>query len=238
MSVLLVNAKSQAISSLKSANKSKSLTALTKRADEILQTLKLQNPHPRCELFYLSPYQLLVSVVLSAQATDKSVNEAMTQIYKDGLTPDDVLAMGEEKFLAKIRRIGLAPTKAKNVLKLTRIIKDQYGGEIPDKRVDLEALPGVGRKTANVILGEIFREPTLAVDTHVYRVTTRLELQKETTPEKAEAKLMKIVAPHWLPDAHHWFILLGRYTCVARNPKCEQCVLNTEKLCPYPRKNS
>lgn len=221
---------------MKSANKSKSQTALGKRVDEILQVLKLQNPHPRCELFYQTPYQLLVSVVLSAQATDKSVNEAMTQVYKDGLTPDDVLGMGEEKFLAIIRRIGLAPTKAKNVLKLTRIIKDKYGGDIPNKRVDLEALPGVGRKTANVILGEIFREPTLAVDTHVYRVTTRLELQKESTPEKAEAKLMKIIDPHWLPEAHHWFILLGRYICVARNPKCDQCVLNGEKLCPYPRK--
>lgn len=204
---------------------SKKTQALKARVDEILTRLQALNPNPHCELYYETPYQLLVSVVLSAQATDKSVNEAMTGLYQKGLTVDDVLDMGESGFLAKIRRIGLAPTKAKNVLKLSKIIKDEYAGEIPRTREGLEALPGVGRKTANVILGEIFKEPTIAVDTHVYRVTTRLDLQKESTPEKAELKLLEVIDPKWLPRAHHWFILHGRYTCLARGPKCDDCCL-------------
>jgi endonuclease-3 len=166
-----------------------------------------------------------VSVVLSAQATDKSVNDAMTELYKNKLGVDDVLKMGEAGFLSRIRRIGLAPTKAKNVLKLSKIIKENFKGEIPRSREDLESLPGVGRKTANVILGEIFREPTIAVDTHVFRVTTRLGLQNESTPEKAELKLLEVIDSKWLPMAHHWFILHGRYTCMARSPKCETCDL-------------
>lgn len=198
---------------------------LKARADEILTRLQALNPNPHCELYYETPYQLLVSVVLSAQATDKSVNDAMTQLYKQKLCADDILAMGEPGFLAKIRRIGLAPTKAKNVLKLSKIIKEKYHGNIPNTREELEALPGVGRKTANVILGEIFREPTIAVDTHVFRVTHRLGLHNEKTPEKAELKLLQVIAPTWLPMAHHWFILHGRYTCVARAPKCETCCL-------------
>lgn len=176
--------------------------------------------------------------MLSAQATDKSVNEAMTNLHKSGLTPADILAMGEEQFLAKIKRIGLAPTKAKNILKLTKILVSDFGGEIPRTRESLESLPGVGRKTANVILGEIFREPTLAVDTHVFRVTSRLEFHKESSPEKAELRLLKLIPKHWLPDAHHWFILLGRYVCTARSPKCDLCVLNQKNLCPFPAKNS
>ena len=169
--------------------------------------------------------QLLVSVVLSAQATDKSVNSAMADLYKSGLGVKEILALGEAGFLEKIRKIGLAPTKAKNVLKLTKIIHETYHDEIPRTREDLEALPGVGRKTANVILGEIFREPTIAVDTHVFRVTARLGLHKEKTPEKAELVLLKIIDPKWLPMAHHWFILHGRYTCLARGPKCGECPL-------------
>ena len=199
--------------------------ALRARVDEILTRLQSLNPNPHCELYYETPYQLLVSVVLSAQATDKSVNEAVTDLYKDGLTVDDVLTLGEAGFLAKIRRIGLAPTKAKNVLKLSKIIKEQFHSQIPRSREDLESLPGVGRKTANVILGEMFKEPTIAVDTHVYRVTTRLGLQKESTPEKAELKLLEVIDPKWLPAAHHWFILHGRYTCLARSPKCDDCCL-------------
>jgi endonuclease-3 len=204
---------------------SKSISSKKARVEDILTRLRALNPDPHCELYYETPYQLLVSVVLSAQATDKSVNDAMTVLYKNGLTVDDVLAMGEAGFLAKIRRIGLAPTKAKNVLKLSKIIKEQYKGQIPRTREELEDLPGVGRKTANVILGEIFREPTIAVDTHVYRVSQRLGLQKESSPEKAELKLLQIIDPKWLPMAHHWFILHGRYTCTARNPKCDTCTL-------------
>ena len=195
------------------------------RVEAILTRLCALDPNPRCELYYETPYQLLISVVLSAQATDKSVNAAMTDLYKNGLTVDSILQMGEAGFLNKIRRIGLAPTKAKNVLKLTRILKDQFESEIPRTREDLESLPGVGRKTANVILGEIYREPTIAVDTHVFRVTARLGLHKESSPEKAEGKLLSIIDPRWLPMAHHWFILHGRYTCLARSPKCEVCCL-------------
>lgn len=204
---------------------SKSKTSSKARVEEILMRLRALNPAPHCELYYETPFQLLVSVVLSAQATDKSVNDAMTALYKGGLTVDDILNMGEAGFLAKIRRIGLAPTKAKNVLKLSKIVKEKFGGDIPRSREDLESLPGVGRKTANVILGEIFREPTIAVDTHVFRVTNRLGLQKETSPEKAELKLLNIIDSKWLPMAHHWFILHGRYTCTARAPKCETCTL-------------
>lgn len=205
------------------------------RIELSLTALQKENPHPRCELVYSTPYQLLISVVLSAQATDKSVNAAMAPLYQRPLgeapfSTTDVLALGESGFLEQIRRIGLAPTKSKNVLKLTRIIEDQYGGEIPRTRAGLEGLPGVGRKTANVILGEIFREPTLAVDTHVFRVTKRLGFHSETTPEKAELKLLGLIPPSWLPEAHHWFILLGRYTCVARSPRCDVCIL--AQICP------
>jgi endonuclease-3 len=199
--------------------------------DLILSRLKTLNPDPRCELYYETPFQLLVSVVLSAQATDKSVNAAMADLYKSGLGVKEILALGEAGFLEKIRKIGLAPTKAKNVLKLTKIIHETYQGEIPTTREKLEALPGVGRKTANVILGEIFREPTIAVDTHVFRVTARLGLHKEKTPEKSELVLLKIIDPKWLPMAHHWFILHGRYTCLARGPKCGECPLRD--MCKY-----
>lgn len=243
MSGLPASVKFQVILSLKSANKSSKSKARaakpfsskdSKRVDAILQLLRKQTPHPKCELFYLTPFQLLVSVVLSAQATDKSVNAAMIEVHEQGLTPEKVLEMGEAEFLSKIRRIGLAKTKAKNVLKLSKIILERFGGDVPNNREALESLPGVGRKTANVILGEIFREPTIAVDTHVYRVTARLGLQHEKTPEKAEQKLLKIIDPHWLPDAHHWFILHGRYTCVARTPKCGACIV--AHLCNSPDK--
>ncbi len=213
----------------------KALTNLRARVDEILARLRVSNPDPRCELYYETPFQLLVSVVLSAQATDKSVNDAMRSLYEQGLTPKDILALGEQGFLAKIRRIGLAPTKSKNVLKLSKIIQEQYADKIPNTREELEALPGVGRKTANVILGEIFREPTIAVDTHVFRVTARLGLHKEPTPEKAEIKLLSIIDKKWLPMAHHWFILHGRYTCLARTPKCDACVLTD--ICKYAKKS-
>jgi endonuclease-3 len=206
---------------------------LRARVDEILTRLRISNPDPRCELYYETPFQLLVSVVLSAQATDKSVNEAMRKLYENGLSPADILEMGETGFLQKIRRIGLAPTKSKNVLKLSKIVHETYADHIPRTREELEALPGVGRKTANVILGEIYREPTIAVDTHVFRVTARLGLHNEASPEKSEMKLLSIIDKKWLPMAHHWFILHGRYTCLARAPKCEDCVLSD--LCAFRR---
>lgn len=182
-------------------------------------------PDPKCELYYETPYQLLISVVLSAQATDRMVNRCMEPLYRAGLSPQTVLDLGEAGLLAKIRTIGLAPTKAKNILALTGILVDRFAGHVPHQREELEALPGVGRKTANVILGEIFREPTLAVDTHVFRVGQRLGLHNALTPAKAEAQLLDCFAKTDLPAAHHWMILHGRYTCTAKNPKCDGCVV-------------
>jgi endonuclease III len=196
------------------------------RADLILTRLKHLNPDPKCELYHETPYQLLVSVVLSAQATDKSVNAAVTDLYKSGFTVDSMLQMGELRFLQTIRSIGLAPTKAKNVYKLTQILKQRFNSDVPDDREALESLPGVGRKTANVILGEIFKQPTLAVDTHVFRVGARLQLHREESPENAEHALLRSIDPSWLPMAHHLLILHGRYICTARSPKCNECVLS------------
>jgi endonuclease III len=212
---------------LKSASKAKTLST---RVSAILDRLKAISPNPQCELYYKTPYQLLCSVILSAQATDKSVNKCMQPLYEEGLDLASVLRLGEAGFLAKIRTIGLAPTKAKNILRMSKMLLEQHDGEVPSTREALEALPGVGRKTASVVLGELFGEPTLAVDTHVYRVTDRLGLQHESTAEKAETALLAIIPRGYLPKAHHWFILHGRYTCVARAPKCEICPLSD--LCP------
>jgi endonuclease-3 len=209
------------------------LASLKKRqgmAKVIMHKLQISNPDPRCELVYKTPYQLLVSVALSAQTTDMMVNRVMAPLYEGDFTPETVVALGVEGFLAKIRSIGLAPTKAKNVTKMSAILLEKFQGEIPRSREDLESLPGVGRKTANVILGEIYREPTLAVDTHVYRVSRRLGLQDEKNPEKAELELLKVVDPKDLPDGHHHFILHGRYVCKALAPQCDVCVLND--ICP------
>lgn len=209
------------------------LASLKKRkelAKVIMHKLQISNPDPRCELIYKTPYQLLVSVALSAQTTDMMVNRVMAPLYEEVFTPETVVALGAEGFLAKIRSIGLAPTKAKNVTKMSAILLEKFKGQIPRSREDLESLPGVGRKTANVILGEIYREPTLAVDTHVYRVSRRLGLQDEKNPEKAELELLKVVDPKDLPDGHHHFILHGRYVCKALSPQCDTCVLND--VCP------
>ena len=200
------------------------------RVEQLFAKLAEERPDPRCELTYHTPFQLLVSVVLSAQTTDKMVNRCMEPLYAQGFDAKTVLAMGEAGFLARIRSIGLAPTKARNILGLARILVDRYAGKVPRQREDLQALPGVGRKTANVIIGEIWREPTLAVDTHVFRVSRRLGLQSEATPEKAEQVLLQVIAPELLPQGHHWLILHGRYTCKAQNPECERCVVAA--LCP------
>lgn len=244
------NAKSTGTLSLKSQSKSVSkrntvaktrkpalrkprVLSLAKRrmiAEQVLERLAAKNPNPHCELTYKTPFQLLVSVVLSAQTTDKSVNRCMEPLYAKEFTPATVIKMGKDGLLAKIRTIGLAPTKAKNVYKLSSIILEKFHGEIPRHREELESLPGVGRKTANVILGEIYRESVLAVDTHVFRVGARLGLHRESTPEKAELELLKVIPPRLLPDGHHWFILHGRYTCKAMTPDCENCVVRD--LCP------
>ncbi len=187
-------------------------------------------PDPRCELYYRTPFQLLVSVVLSAQTTDKMVNACMQPVYDSGFTPEDAVRLGPAGILTLIRRIGLAPTKSGRVHTLAGLLLERHGGEVPHTREELEALPGVGRKTANVILGELFREPTLAVDTHVFRVSRRLGLHDETTPENCERALLALFDPKYLPTAHHWFILHGRYTCKALKPACDRCPLND--VCP------
>lgn len=195
-----------------------------------IKKFRKQNPDPKCELVHNTPFQLLVSVVLSAQTTDKMVNRCMEPIYQKPFTPETVVKWGPEKLLEKIRTIGLAPTKSKNVARLSQILIDKFDSKVPRSREDLESLPGVGRKTANVILGEIYKEPTIAVDTHVFRVGFRLGLHQEKTPEKAELVLLKIIPSRYLPAAHHWLILHGRYTCKAKNPTCGECVLND--ICP------
>lgn len=197
---------------------------------EILATLDRAYPDPKCELRYSTPYQLLVSVILSAQTTDKSVNRVMEPLYKQGLGPADVLALGETGLLQKIRSIGLAPSKARNVVRMTKMLHEQHQDKIPRTMDELTALPGVGRKTANVVLGELYGDPTLAVDTHVFRVSARLGLHQERTPEKCEARLLQIVPRSALPRFHHQLIMLGRYVCKARSPQCHQCPLTS--ICP------
>ena len=212
--------------------KPKKLSATAKRSlvDKAVAILKAKMPEPKCELYFETPFQLLVSVVLSAQTTDKSVNKCMKPIYEKGFDHNTVIKWGQEKLLSHIRTIGLAPTKSKNVLALSKIIKEKHKGKVPNSRQDLEALPGVGRKTANVILGELYGQPTIAVDTHVFRVGFRLGLHAEKTPIKAEYELLKVIPAKYLPAAHHWLILHGRYTCKALKPMCEQCDLSA--LCP------
>ncbi len=199
---------------------------------EVLRKLSRKHPDPRCELYYETPFQLLVSVVLSAQATDVSVNKAMEPLYKElgaKFNPQLMRKWGQEKILQKIRTIGLAPTKSKNVFKLSGQLLEDHNGVIPEDRDALENLAGVGRKTANVVLGEIFGHPTLAVDTHVYRVGKRLRFHDCKAPQKAEQAMLELIPKRWLPKAHHLFILHGRYTCKARNPECGQCCL--KNLC-------
>ena len=189
------------------------------------------NPNPTSELTYGSPYELLVAVVLSAQATDLSVNKAMAKLFPIANTPEAIAALGPEGLEPYIRTIGLYRTKARNVIAMSRMLIERHGGEVPQDRAALEALPGVGRKTANVILNVIFGEHTLAVDTHVFRVANRTGLAKGTTVDVVETKLMKVVPKRFLFGAHHWLILHGRHVCKARLPECWHCVVRD--LCPY-----
>jgi endonuclease-3 len=203
---------------------------LKRRVEDIFLRLEQDNPNPRCELYYLTPFQLLVSVVLSAQTTDKMVNRCMRPVYDQGFTPQIAVELGAEGLFPLIKSIGFAPTKSKNVAKLAQLLMERHGGEVPRDRKALEALPGVGTKTASVILAELWNEPVLAVDTHVFRVARRLGLHRESTPDKAAVRLMEVIDSHLLPKAHHWLILHGRYTCKARNPQCDRCVIS--HLCP------
>ena len=200
------------------------------RIAEIFRRFEAALPEPRGELDSLNPFTFLVAVVLSAQATDKSVNKATEPLFPIADTPAKMLALGEERLTDFIRSIGLYRTKAKNVLALSRILVDQYGGEVPLEREAMQALPGVGRKTASVVLNQLGVEPAIAVDTHVFRVSHRLKLSRAPTPDGVERDLMARVPEPYRTRAHHWLILHGRYVCLARRPKCERCLL--ADLCP------
>jgi endonuclease III len=200
----------------------------------IFERLRDANPKPETELRYDSPFELLVAVVLSAQATDKSVNLATPRLFSRADTPKKMLALGEEGLAGHIKSIGLYKSKAKNLIAASRMILEKHGGEVPDSREALEALPGVGRKTANVVLNIAFGQPTIAVDTHIFRVANRTGLAPGRTPLAVEMKLLKIVPSEFLHDAHHWLILHGRYICQARKPKCTECPISD--LCQYKQK--
>ena len=201
-----------------------------RRIKTIFDRFAAAEPDPRTELNYPNPFCLVVAVALSAQATDVSVNKATTKLFAVADTPARMAALGEDGLIPYIRTIGLFRTKAKNVIALSNILLQQHGGEVPLERAALQALPGVGRKTASVVLNELRVEPAIAVDTHVFRVSHRLGLSQGKTPDKVEAELMGKIARPYLTRAHHWLILHGRYTCVARKPKCETCVVSD--LCP------
>lgn len=201
---------------------------------EIFRRFHAANPEPRTELEYGSTFQLLVAVILSAQATDRSVNLATRELFLAHGTPQALLALGEEQLANAIRTIGLYKTKARNVIRTCELLLSHHGGEVPDTREALEALPGVGRKTANVILNTAFRQPAMAVDTHIFRVANRTGLAPGKTVLAVERALLKRVPKEYLLDAHHWLILHGRYVCVARKPRCPQCAIRD--LCEYKHK--
>ena len=201
-----------------------------RRIKTIFDRFAAAEPDPRTELNYPNPFCLVVAVALSAQATDVSVNKATAKLFEVADTPAKMAALGEDGLIPYIRTIGLFRTKAKNVIALSNILLQQHGGEVPLNREALQALPGVGRKTASVVLNELRVEPAIAVDTHVFRVSHRLGLSDGKTPDKVEAELMGKIAKPYLTRAHHWLILHGRYTCIARRPKCETCVVSD--LCP------
>lgn len=200
----------------------------------IFERFRTQNPHPRTELHYKSTFELLVAVLLSAQATDVSVNKATAKLFPIANTPQALLALGEEKLKDHIKTIGLYNSKAKNLIKTCQLLIENYGGEVPADREALQALPGVGRKTANVVLNTAFGEPVMAVDTHIFRVANRTGIAKGKTPLAVELVLLNNIDKEFLKDAHHWLILHGRYVCVARKPKCAQCLIRD--LCEYEHK--
>jgi len=203
---------------------------------QIFTRLRAALPEPRSELRYQSPFELLVAVILSAQATDASVNKATARLFRVANTPQAILDLGEDGLKTYIKTIGLTNAKAKNILAACRILIDRYGGEVPQVRALLEALPGVGRKTANVILNNAFGEETIAVDTHVFRVANRTRLAPGKNVVEVEIRLLKCVPKEFKRHAHHWLILHGRYVCVARRPKCPQCII--ADLCEYRDKTS
>ncbi len=201
---------------------------------EIFRRLRELNPHPTTELIYTSPFELLIAVMLSAQSTDVGVNKATRKLYPIANTPETILALGEDGLKRYIATIGLYNAKAKNVIATCRILIEQHASEVPHSRESLEALPGVGRKTANVVLNTAFGEPTIAVDTHIFRVANRTDIASGKTVNAVEAGLEKHVPAEFKQDAHHWLILHGRYVCKARKPDCPQCVIRD--LCEYRTK--
>lgn len=203
---------------------------------EIFARLKAANPHPTTELEYTTPFELLIAVILSAQATDVSVNKATRQLYPVASTPAAIYALGVEGLIPYVQTIGLYRNKAKNVIETCRILLEQHGGEVPRDREALQALPGVGRKTANVVLNTAFCVPAMAVDTHIFRVSNRTGIAPGKNVDIVEQKLMKFVPSEYLMDAHHWLILHGRYTCTARSPQCWNCLI--ADLCEFKSKTA
>jgi endonuclease-3 len=201
---------------------------------EIFRRFRAANPHPTTELEYTTPFELLIAVILSAQATDVSVNKATRRLFPVAHTPAAMYALGIDELTSYIRTIGLYRTKARNVIETCRILVEQHGGEVPRSREALQALPGVGRKTANVVLNTAFGEPTIAVDTHIFRVSNRTRIAPGKDVDEVEQKLLKFVPMEFRHDAHHWLILHGRYTCIARKPQCWNCIISD--LCEYPDK--
>lgn len=198
------------------------------------EKLSDHNPDPQGELFSINPFTLLIAVVLSAQATDKGVNKATVELFKIAPTPEKMVALGEEGLKSYIKTIGLFNSKARNIISLSQRLINDFGGEVPRLREDLESLPGVGRKTANVVLNAAYNEPVIAVDTHIFRVSNRTGLAGGRTPLEVEKGLMKRIPSRWLLKAHHWLVLHGRYICKARNPLCPTCPVRHE--CHYPNK--
>lgn len=201
---------------------------------QILSRLREENPNPTTELNYSSVFELLIAVILSAQATDVSVNKATDKLYPVANTPEAILALGLRKLKSYVKTIGLYNSKAENVIKTCRILIEQHNSEVPNSREALEALPGVGRKTANVVLNTAFGEPTMAVDTHIFRFSNRTRFAPGKTVLQVEKKLLKVIPDEFIRDAHHWLILHSRYICTARNPKCSACVIYD--LCEYKSK--
>lgn len=201
---------------------------------ELYRRLQAENPSPKSELEFINPYTLLVAVVLSAQATDKGVNKATGPLFKKAATPEQMLKLGLDGLKEHVKSIGLYNAKAANIIELSRLLIERHQGQVPQDREALQALPGVGRKTANVVLNVAFGEPTMAVDTHVFRVANRTGLAKGKTPEEVEAGLLKATPREFMDHAHHWLILHGRYICKAKNPRCQDCLIRD--LCGFKEK--
>lgn len=207
-----------------------------KKIREIFLRFQCANPRPTTELIYHSPFELLIAVILSAQATDRSVNVATQKLFRVANTPEKILDLGETQLKEHIKTIGLFNSKASNIMKTCRLLIEKHHSIVPKTREELEQLPGVGRKTANVILNTCFKQPVIAVDTHIFRVANRIGLTTGQTPLAVEKQLMKVIPAEFIHDAHHWLILHGRYVCTARKPRCPECLIND--LCEYPDKTS